>query len=246
MLPLLVAAWGCSEDTAPPDAAPAAEGAAVTPGAELFGPLEESLEVEWTPVEEEDLFLVSRLIAVGFVTSAEPASHVSTPWSSDLGRYLTVEEAGDEVSELPLTILTIQISDVIRADVARGGSMAQRGSEARVVMLGGERENGSVVSVNGQPIPEVGEEAVFFLANPLRPTGEHDLRGVYSLTGGGKGLIPLRSAAIAPSSDSPFIDRAGLDAGLFVESLRARAAIGPSGMPYRPAEIDSAVDQDAP
>lgn len=245
LFPVLLVASACSEESSTPEAAPAAEGAPVAPGPELFAAPEESLEVEWTPVEESDLFAVSRLIAVAHITALEPASHVATPWSNDLGRYLTVDEAGDDVSELPLTILTIEISDVLRADMARGGSIARRGSQARVVMLGGRRENGTVVSVNGQPIPEVGDEGVFFLANPLRPTGEQDLRGVYSLTGGGKGLVPIRSAAIQPASDSPFSDFTGLEAGTFVETVRARSAIGPAGMPYRPAELDSAFDNDA-
>ncbi len=228
----LVLAWGCSTESAPP----AEE---VAPPLAVIEAPTETLDVEWLPLEESDVYGISRAILHARVTALEPAHHRSYPYAADLGRYLTAAEAGDDYEDLPLTVVTVEVIEPLRVGTDRSGGDTKPGSTVSIVLLGGRLPDGTDLVPNGQPIPGVGDEAVLFLGGAMRPTGIDDLRGFYSLTGGGRGLVRIEAGRITPDATGPFARHAGLAARDFTASVRDTAALLPVGLPYPRISADA-------
>lgn len=208
----------------------------IDPTASLAAPLEE-IDMEWIALDEEQVIATSRVVVHGKVIALEATHHRSFPYSDGLGRTLTAAEAGDDYSDLPLTVATVEIIDTLRQEASAAPRAAH--DTVRVVFIGGQSASGEWVVPQGQPIPAQGDEAVFFLAAPMRPSTLTDFVGVFSLTGGGQGFLAIRNGAIFATGSGAFDRLAGGRTVEVVEALRQRMRTLPAGLPYPIAHADT-------
>lgn len=104
-------------------------------------------------------------------------------------------------SDLPVTIATVRIGDLARSSqelkTASGGAVAQ-GATVEVMFPGGLLADGCTVAPQDSALPTVGEQAVFFLTpqGGSAPLAMRSTTGVYSVTGGPLGRIPVRDGLV--------------------------------------------------
>jgi len=208
----------------------------IDPTASLAAPLEE-IDMEWIALDEEQVIGISRVVMHGKVIALEATHHRSFPYSEELGRTLTAAEAGDDYSDLPLTVATVEIIDTLRQEAS--GAPRAGHDTVRVVFIGGQSADGAWVIPQGQPIPAEGDEAVFFLTAPMRPSTLTDFDGVFSVTGGGQGLLAIRNDVIAATGVGTFDRLAGKRAGEVVAELRQRVRALPAGLSYPVANAET-------
>ncbi len=168
---------------------------------------EHDLQVDWVSLGEGDLYGTATAIVRGRVISQRAAQHRSYPVDLATGRTLTPEEAGDDYAELPLTISVVSLSEpLFQRDSARAldGTRLSRGARVEIVQLGGFYADGCWVEPNAQHLLRDKEEVVAFLSDVgMRPFGDAEASGVYSVVGGRQGLVPIESGLARPIDTTP-------------------------------------------
>ncbi|NVJ08915.1 matrixin family metalloprotease [Myxococcus sp. AM001] len=206
ILPLaLLGALGCTNDGAEEPVPPVQEDVQVTawvPGTSAPSHThvegsEHSLVMDWVRGEGsiEDLTDHSALIIHGQVESTR-FDVMRAHAKSKVEGQPTDEESG-AYSDLPVTIATVRINDIARTSAglksASGGVVAQ-GTTVEVVFPGGLLSDGCMLAPADNPLPKLGERAVFFLTpqGGDKPVAASALTELYSVTGGPLGRIPVQ------------------------------------------------------
>ncbi|WP_141591585.1 matrixin family metalloprotease [Myxococcus sp. AB056] len=203
LVPLaLLGALGCTNDGVEEPAPPVQQDVQVTawvpgtppPSHTHVEGTEHSLVMDWVREEGsiEDLTDHSALIINGQVESTRFDVMRAYAQSKVEGQP-TGEESGT-YSDLPVTIATVRIDDIARALVglksASGGVVAQ-GSTVDVVFPGGLLSDGCMLAPTDNPLPKMGERAVFFLTpqGGDKPVAASARTELYSVTGGPLGRV---------------------------------------------------------
>jgi hypothetical protein len=189
------------EEAARPAAAVASRTDGLTLLAGEFDPVarghEHPSHVDWVSVGNlEEMTRESDLVARGRVVAVRRAARRLLPWNEKEQRYLTPEEAGDVFDEIPLTVSTIELDQVVRAKdgaVAIDGRDVADKSTIEIVELGGRLPDGCVSSPEDKPLLRLEEEAVFFLS----AVGGKRV-GAYHVVGGWQGRMDVEQGAIHP------------------------------------------------
>lgn len=153
-----------------------------------------SLVMDWVRDEGsvEDLTDHSALVVHGQVESTRfdvMRAHAQSKQSPG--------EASGTYSDLPVTIATVRINDIARASEglksASGGVVAQ-GATVDVVFPGGLLSDGCMLAPADNPLPQLGERAVFFLTpqGGDKPVAASARTELYSVTGGPLGRVLVK------------------------------------------------------
>ncbi len=152
------------------------------------------MDVHWVTHDSfEEMVDGSALVVRGTVVESRQVAHRVYGWNAKAGRYDTPEEAGDSYAETPLTLSTLEVSDVAQArpdTLALGGGAVETGSRIEIVELGGLARDGHLVEPGDKPVLRKAEEAVFFLI----PAGRH--AGGYHVLGGWQGRLRVRAGLV--------------------------------------------------
>ena len=157
---------------------------------------EHSSHVDWKTVDNlEEVTRESDLVVHGRVVGVRRAATRLYPWNEQEQRYMTPEEAGDVFDEVPLTVSTIAVDEVVRSKEGATAVHGERIAEGRtieVVELGGRLPDGCVSSPEDKPLLRLSEETVLFLS------AEGKRAGVYHVVGGFQGRMGVRQNTIHP------------------------------------------------
>ena len=178
------------------------------------------VHVNWRTFETfAELAAASDLIVRGKVVEQRADNKLLLPWSEEKERYLTAEEAGEEVSELARTVSTVLVSDTLQTS---GDGKAPETIE--IVELGGTLSCGCPSAPDDKPVLEPNEEAFFFLT-PAGPPGRYVVvggwQGRMSILGGK--LHPLASAVHAEQKELSRFE--GMDTTSLVDEVRSLQSI---------------------
>lgn len=205
----LMSVVGCAKpggDEAPPATPEEAHVTAWVPGtpkpahAHVEG-TEHTLEMDWIRQEGsvDELTDHSALIISGRVEATR--FDVLRAWAqSKVEGQPTGEESG-LYSDIPVTIATVRVGDIARSSqelkTASGGAVAQ-GATVEVMFPGGLLADGCTVAPADSALPKEGEQSVFFLTpkGGVASLGMRSSTGVYSVTGGPLGRIPVQDGLI--------------------------------------------------
>src|SRR5690606_37496379 len=89
-------------------------------------------------------------------------------------------------TDLPVTIATVRIDDIARTSrslqTPSGGAIAA-GATVDVMFPGGLLSDGCVIEPEDSPLPQVGEQAIFFLTphGGVEPLATASMTGVYAV-----------------------------------------------------------------
>lgn len=167
---------------------------------------EHTLQVDWVLQEKtvEALTDHSALIIDGTVESTR--YDVLRTYARSKEEGAVPGELSGLYTDLPVTIATVRISDIARTSrelrSASGGVVAQ-GATVDVMYPGGLLADGCTLAPEDSPLPEVGEQAVLFLApqDGVKPLATQSLTGVYGVTGGPVGRVLVKGGFVqGPSS----------------------------------------------
>ncbi|MFP2903135.1 hypothetical protein, partial [Corallococcus sp. 4LFB] len=212
---VLLGMVGCANDVAGDEAvAPAAQDAHVkawvpetpVPAAAHAEGTEHTLQVDWVLQEKtvEDLTDHSALIIDGKVESTR--YDVLRTYARSKTEGALPGELSGLYTDLPVTIATVRIAGLTRTSrelqSASGGVVAP-GATVDVLYPGGLLADGCTLAPEDSPLPEVGEQAVLFLApqEGVKPLAAQSLTGVYAVTGGPVGRVLVKGGLVqGPSS----------------------------------------------
>ncbi|MCP3166043.1 matrixin family metalloprotease [Myxococcus qinghaiensis] len=203
LLPLaLLGALGCTNDGVEEPAPPVQEDVQVTawvpgtppPSHTHVEGTEHSLVMDWVREEGsiEDLTDHSALVVRGQVESTRFDVMRAHAQSKVEGQ--PTGEASGAYSDLPVVIATVRIDDIARASAglksASGGVVAQ-GATVDVVFPGGLLSDGCMLAPADNPLPKMGERAVYFLTpqGGDKPVAASARTELYSVTGGPLGRV---------------------------------------------------------
>ncbi len=161
-----------------------------------------TLMVDWILEEDsvEELTDHSALVIDGRVESTR--YDVIRTWAQSKVEGQPSGEASGIYTDLPVTIATVRVGDVARASQglksASGGALAQ-GATVDVVFPGGLLADGCTLEPEDNPLPKVGEQALFFLTpqgNGAVPMALRSTAGLYALTGGPRGRVRVQDGRV--------------------------------------------------
>lgn len=165
--------------------------------------------VEWVTLPSfADVLQHAPLIVRGRVVSQKVEHVRHYGYDHDKGRTLTAEEAGDVYGELPFTISTVVVDEVVRAERgagALGGKAIAEGRTIEIEELGGDMPDGTILEPHDNPPLRGGDESVLFLTQ--RPGAA----GRYVVVGGYQGRFPVRDGQVEALASHPqsFLDFKG-------------------------------------
>ncbi len=200
-----------------------------------------SLEMDWIRRDGsvDDLTDHSALIINGRVESTR--YDVVRAWAqSKVEGQPTGPESGI-YSDLPVTIATVRIGDLARSSqglkTASGATVAQ-GTTVEIVFPGGLLGDGCTMAPEDSTLPQVGEQAVFFLTpqGGSAPLAMGSTTGVYSVTGGPLGRIPVRDGLIQDAGSLRQAATVDSYAGKPVSALLERIASRAKSVEYMGAD----------
>ncbi|MFP2931873.1 matrixin family metalloprotease [Pyxidicoccus sp. 3LG] len=191
-----------------------------------------TLTVDWILEEDsvEELTDHSALIIDGRVESTR-FDVIRTYAQSKVEGHPTGEESGI-YTDLPVTIATVRIGELARSSqglkTASGGALA-RGATVDVMFPGGLLADGCTLAPEDNPLPEVGEQAVFFLTPQGGTTSmaARSTAGVYAVTGGPRGRVLVQGGLVQGASSSRHAaaieEHVGQPVDALLEKVEARA-----------------------
>lgn len=244
LMPLaLMGVVGCAKtagDETPPPAPAEGQVEAWVPGtpapahAHAEG-TEHSLMVDWILEEDtiEELTDHSALVIDGSVVSTR-YDVVRTFAQSKLEGQPTGEASGI-YTDLPVTIATVRVGDIARASQglksASGGALAQ-GATVEVMFPGGLLADGCTMEPEDNPLPKVGEQAVFFLTpqgNGTAPMATRSMAGIYALTGGPRGRVLVEGDRVQGTASARHAvaieEHVGQPVNALLDRVEARAQV---------------------
>jgi hypothetical protein len=152
-------------------------------------------EVTWQTFDTfPEVVAASDLVVHGRVVAQRPAVMRLYPYNQAAGRMMTPAEAGNEFDEVPLTISTLAITEVVRGKpgaVAKGGATVTVGSQIEIAEMGGVLPDGCLSQPKDKPLLGRADEGVYFLSTASRP-------GAYHVVGGWQGRMTVRQGGISP------------------------------------------------
>lgn len=160
-----------------------------------------TMEVDWIRHDGsvDELTDHSALIIHGRVESTR--YDVIRSWAqSKVAGQPTGPESGI-YSDVPVTLATVRIHDLARSSqelkAVSGGTVAQ-GATVEIMFPGGLLADGCTLAPADSALPKAGEQAVFFLSpqGGSAPLAMRSTTGVYSVTGGPLGFIPVQDGLI--------------------------------------------------
>ncbi|MCY1023811.1 matrixin family metalloprotease [Pyxidicoccus sp. MSG2] len=141
-------------------------------------------------------------------------------------------EASGIYNDLPVTIATVRVGDLARASqglkTASGGALA-RGATVDVMFPGGLLADGCTLAPEDNPLPKVGEQAVFFLTpqGGTEPMASRSMAGIYAVTGGPRGRVLVQGGLVQGASSSRHAavleEHVGQPVDALLERVEARA-----------------------
>jgi hypothetical protein len=114
-------------------------------------------------------------------------------------------EASGIYSDLPVTIATVRVDGLARAEQGlktASGSVVAQGATVDVLFPGGLLADGCTLAPEDSALPKVGEQSVFFLT-PQGGTASMAARstaGIYAVTGGPRGRVQVQGGLVQGSS----------------------------------------------
>ena len=171
-----------------------------------------TLEMDWIRHEGsiEDLTDHSALIIGGRVESTRYDVIRSYAQSKLAGQ--PSGEASGIYDDLPVTIATVRIDDLARSSLnlktASGGAVAQ-GATVDIMFPGGLLSDGCTLEPADNPLPKVGEQALFFLTpqGGTKSLSATATTGIYSLTGGPLGRVLVQDGVAQGEPVNALLDR---------------------------------------
>jgi hypothetical protein len=191
-----------------------------------------TLTVDWILEEDsvDELTDHSALVINGRVESTR--FDVVRAWAQSKLDGQPTGEASGSYNDLPVTIATVRIGDIARASqglkTASGGALAQ-GATVDVMFPGGLLADGCTLAPEDNPLPKVGEQAVFFLTpqGGTAAMAAGSTAGVYALTGGPRGRVLVQDdriqGASAPRHATAIEAHVGQPVEALLEKVSARA-----------------------
>ena len=171
-----------------------------------------TLEMDWVRHEGsiEDLTDHSALIIGGRVESTR--FDVMRAYAQSKVEGQPTGEASGIYSDLPVTIATVRINGLARSSLglksASGGALAQ-GATVDIMFPGGLLSDGCTLEPQDNPLPKVGEQAIFFLT-PQGGSGTlaaSSTMGLYSVTGGPLGRMRVKEDRVQGEPAAALLDR---------------------------------------
>lgn len=221
---VLALAFACQGMETPQDDAGLLEGTDQTE-AQLATDHSHDIDVHWVDFDTVDEALTnSTLVVRAKVASTRYMFQRVYGWNETEQRYKTPEEAGDEYTDFALTVSTLNVSEVVRADpssVAASGGPVTAGSTIEIIELGGKSPDGHLMQPKDKPVLRRGEDAVFL----LMPSNK---AGAYHVVGGWQGRFRVVGNAIrALGTDvhpglGDFGRADGRDVASFISELRTK------------------------
>ncbi|OJT19028.1 hypothetical protein BO221_36540 [Archangium sp. Cb G35] len=171
-----------------------------------------TLEMDWIRHEGsiEDLTDHSALVIGGRVESTR--FDVIRTYAQSKQEGQPSGEASGIYTDLPVTIATVRIDDLARSSAAiktaSGGVVAQ-GATVEIMFPGGLLSDGCTLEPQDNPLPKVGEQAVFFLTpqGGAKPMAASSMTGVYSVTGGPLGRVLVQDGLAQGKPVNALLDR---------------------------------------
>lgn len=177
-------------------------------------------QVTWKTFDTmQEVVAASDLVVHGRVVAQRPAAMRLYPYNASAGRPMTPAEAGSEYTDVPLTVSTIEVVEVVRsklAALALGGGNVTRGTQVEIIELGGILPDGCLSQPSDKPLIGRSDEAVYLLSSASRP-------GAYHVVGGWQGRMNVRAGVVRPLASEVHPSAAELTqyAGRSVEEFKA-------------------------
>src|SRR5215468_12717405 len=155
------------QSSSPSDKASAAQAnpGATPPGAPEL-PARVSMTVDWVTMDGLDgTMSETGMVVHGRVVQQRSANRRVYPYDEAKGRRMTPEEAGNVFLEVPRTVSTVRVDQMVFAPDATAAALA----EVDIEQLGGTGANGVLYEADDNPILRMNEEGVFMLSATHRP-----------------------------------------------------------------------------